>query len=165
MFAVAQHGTDVGDLKQLLQVVGDEHHGHVLPLQFADDVHKDLRFADSQRGGRLVHDDQFGLLAECLGDLDELLFRSAQVLDVGSHADMRDLQPIQQFPRSLHHRFFVDEQALLFEMPEEDVLIHRQMLHQGVFLMDHGDAAGGGIRRAGEFHFFAFVEDLRALVR
>ncbi|MPN29892.1 hypothetical protein SDC9_177346 [bioreactor metagenome] len=78
---------------------------------------------------------------------------------------MGDIEPVEQFPGLLHHLFLVHEQPPAVEVPEKDVLVHRQMLHQRVLLMDHRDAARGGVRGARKLDPFALVAHLGAPVR
>ena len=70
--AVAQHGDVVGHLEHLVEVVGDEQHGHAGGAQLGDHPEQRLDLVAAERGGRLVHHDHPRVEADGAGDLQQL---------------------------------------------------------------------------------------------
>ena len=69
---VAQHGDGVGDERQLLQPVRDEHDRGAVVAQVAHDAEQLLGLRRGQRGGRFVEDQELQVGDQRPGDLDEL---------------------------------------------------------------------------------------------
>ena len=92
---VAQHGDEVADADQLLQAMRDVDDGDAARLEVGDDTEEDFDLGGAQGRGRLVHDQDAGVLRHRLGDLDELLLADAQLLDRRARIDAR-LQALQQ---------------------------------------------------------------------
>ena len=70
--AVAEHRHLIGDLEQFVHLVGDVDDALALGLEGADDLEEMLDLAFGQRRGRLVHDENVGIVGHSLGDLDHL---------------------------------------------------------------------------------------------
>ena len=85
---VPQHRDAVGDGVDLVEAMRDVDHRHVMVAQAADDVEEVLDLAVAQRRGGLVHDEDAGVEAERLGDLDELALADAQALDGPARVDV-----------------------------------------------------------------------------
>ena len=75
--SVPQHHHPVGDLFDLLHLVGDVAHADAVLLQLADDPKQLRHFPVGQRGGRLIEDQNARVLRQRLGDFDHLLFADA----------------------------------------------------------------------------------------
>jgi branched-subunit amino acid transport protein len=71
--AGAQHRHLVGDVHDLLQLVGDQDDGLALFLEQAQDFEQRGRFLGRQHGGRLVQDQDVGAAVDLLEDFDALL--------------------------------------------------------------------------------------------
>ena len=82
--AVAEHRHLVGDLEQLVHLVGDVDDALALGLERPDDLEQMLDFALGQRGRRLVHDENIGIVRDRLGDLDHLAIGDGKVADLRS---------------------------------------------------------------------------------
>ena len=81
--AVADDRDLVGDLLDLVELVGDHDRADALALQPQDEVEQVAGVGLVERRGRLVEDEQLDLLVQRLGDLDQLLLADADVLDLG----------------------------------------------------------------------------------
>ena len=84
--AIAKHRHLVGDLEQLVHLVGDIDDARPCGLQRADDPEEMRDLALGQRGGRLVHDQNVGIVGHRLGDFDHLPVGDAEV----AHFRFRD---------------------------------------------------------------------------
>ncbi len=125
----------------------DEDGRDLLPLQFADQIQHMLDFADGQRGGGLVHDDELGIEGEGTGDGNRLLLPSGQFADRVAHrwharAELADhgLRLLLD-ARAVDHADRHAEQALGGLSPQEDVggdVLHSR---EGEVLIDHLDPA------------------------
>ncbi len=65
--AVAQHRETVANPLYFIQPVRDVDKAHAARLEIADDAVQDFDFAAAQGGGRLIHDDELGLVARLRG--------------------------------------------------------------------------------------------------
>ena len=153
--AVAEHRELVGDLEQLVHLVGDVDDALALRFQGADDLEQMRDFALRQRGGRLVHDEDVGIVGDRLGDLDHLPVGDREVahLDLGVE---RNIEPIEQFLRLAPHLVVAHEAERVERLaPDPDVLGDRHEAHQVEFLMDHGDAVLQRVERRLQADFLA----------
>ena len=83
--ALAHDVDAVGHLAHDAEVVGDQQHGHAeLALQLLQQL-EDLRLdGDVERGGRLVGDQQVGLVGERHGDHDALALAARELMRIGA---------------------------------------------------------------------------------
>ncbi len=72
---VAQHGDAVDDLRHLVETVRDVDDADAGSLQVVDHLEQQSRLLLGERGGRLVHDEHFGVQRQRLGDLHHLALR------------------------------------------------------------------------------------------
>ena len=93
--AVAKHRHLVGDLEQLVHLVGDVDDALALRLQRTDDLEEMLDLALGQRRRRLVHDENVGIVGDRLGDLDHLPVGDREVAHLRFRID-RDVEPLEQ---------------------------------------------------------------------
>ena len=93
--AVAQDDDAVGDLERLFEVVGDVDDRDAVGGEVAHDAEEHLDLGRAERGGRLVHDQDAGVLGERAGDLDDLLLAEAQVADLRARVQ-RLVEALQQ---------------------------------------------------------------------
>jgi hypothetical protein len=78
--AVTQDGDEVADSDQLLQPVRNIDDRNTARLQVRNDPKQDLHLGRTQCRGRLIHDEDPGVLHHGFGDLDKLLLTNAQRL-------------------------------------------------------------------------------------
>ena len=143
--AVPQHGDAIGDGEYLVEPVGDVDDRHAVVAQSADDTEQVLHLGVAERGGGLVHDDDAGVEAERLRDLDQLPLAHTEP---GDHAVRVDVQSElgHELLGSLAHRPPVEHaEAVPMLSSQEDVLVHRELGDQVELLVDHRDAAVLGL--------------------
>ena len=82
--AVVHHADPVGHLAHDAEIVGDEQHRHVeLGLELEQEL-EDLRLdGDVERGGRLVGDEEVGLVGERHGDHHPLPLPARELMRIG----------------------------------------------------------------------------------
>ena len=95
-----RHDADaVGDLAHDAEVVGDEQHRHAEPRLHLGEQLQDLRLhGDVERRGRLVGDEQVGLVGERHGDHDALALAAGELVRIGAEAAPRvaDADEVEQ---------------------------------------------------------------------
>ena len=149
--AVTQNGKAVADLHDLVELVADEHDAHALLLQRPHHGKDALDLRIGQGCGRLVHDDDRGVLHHGAGDLHDLLVGGVQITH-HSGGGQRQVHPLKQLRRLPLHLAGIQKHTLLLEMGQEHVLIDGQVIDQVQLLMNKGDTGVQRIHRAGEMH-------------
>ncbi len=157
--AVAQHGDRVGDLGDLVELVGDQDRGNAALLELQQQVQQGVAVALVQAGGRLVQDQQLHFLGQRLGDLHQLLLADADIGDQGRRRFAQSYHP-QQVAGPQRHGGPVDHAVFRLLVAEEDVFGDGQQRHQRQFLVDDDDAGLLAVRDAGEAPFLALEPDL-----
>ena len=100
-------------------------------------------------GGRLVHDDDAGVLGDGLGDLDLLLLSDREVSHQGAGRNTQ-VQRLEELDGPCLHGATVCEDASGAELAaQEDVLVDGSVQNRVELLVDHGNAvsdclSGGG---------------------
>ncbi len=147
--AVAHHRDAVGELQHVPEDVGDVDHRAALAAQEADHLEEPAGLARGERGGGLVEDDEIGLAVERLGDLDELAFAGGELAHRGARAAV-EVEAGEQFGGDPLAGAAVDQAEAAREAVDEDVLGDGEIGEEVEFLVDEGDAGGGGVAgRAG----------------
>ena len=89
--AVVHHADHVGDAPHDAEIVGDEQQAHAEPLADVGQQLEDLRLhGDVERGGRLVGDQQIGLVGERHRDHHALALAAGQLMRIGFAAASPD---------------------------------------------------------------------------
>ena len=138
--------------------------GHIddaapLRLQAADRREQMLRLPLADRRGRLIHEDDLGIVAERLGDLDELHLRDREVHHVLRGANV-EFEIVQQLLRGPVHRAEIDAAEPRRGLAAEiDVLGDRHVRNRAEFLLDDGDAGGQCVGGTCEFDLLAAAAD------
>ena len=96
--AVAQHGDAVGDLQRFLKRVGDIDDGDAAGAQVAHQIEEMDDFLGRQTGGRLVENDDAGIVVDSAGDLDHLPLGGAEHADRRRRIDM-EIERLQELLR------------------------------------------------------------------
>ena len=162
--AIAQHGDAVADLERFFQVVADVDDGDAVGAQLAHDGEEVVDLADAQGRGRLVHDDEAGLLVQRLGHLDHLLLADAELVHRRARIDVQ-VQLCQQPARLLVHLRPAQGDAVRDLAAQEDVLGDREVGHLVEFLVDRGDAGVLRLPGCGEVDRLALEDHLAAIAR
>ena len=139
--AVADDRDLVGDLLDLVELVGDHDRGDPLALQALEQVEQVLGVVVVEGRRGLVEDEQLDLLGERLGDLDELLLADTEVLDLGQRV-LGQADPGEQLDGLAVGAVPADDPAGGGLVAEEDVLGDRQLGDQRQLLVDDDDAGG-----------------------
>ena len=88
--AVVHDADDVGDAPHDAEVVGDEQQAHAEPLADVGQQFEDLRLhRHVERGGRLVGDQQVGLVRKRHGDHHALALPAGQLVRIGAEPRLR----------------------------------------------------------------------------
>ena len=109
MAAVAQHRDLVGQLLDLMHAVRDVEQRKALIAQAVKDRIDAVDVRRGERRGSFVEDQELGIAAERLGDLDDLPARQRQVADPRARIDVVAADPGEQFLRLPPLRALVDE--------------------------------------------------------
>ena len=88
-FPVAQHHDVVAEVEDIRERVRDVNHGDAARAHPADEREESIRFALAQRRGRFIKQNEPGVDAQRLGDLDQLSFAGGKRFD---QTVRRDLQ-------------------------------------------------------------------------
>ena len=146
--AIAEHRHLVGDLEQLVHLVGDVDDALALGLQRPDDPEQMLDLALGQRRGRLIHDENVGIVGDRFGDLDHLPAGDRKVAHLRLRIE-RDVEALEQRLGPPAHLVVAHEAERVQRLAADpDVLGDRHEVHQVEFLMDHGDAVAATHRAA-----------------
>ncbi|MCC6441976.1 MAG: hypothetical protein IT210_00825 [Armatimonadetes bacterium] len=79
-----------------------------LLAQAADNGEKALHLGPAQGGGRLIHDQDAGIVAQGFGVLHQLRLMRAEFLDRSERVDFQ-AHPVQAAPGLLHHGAGIQE--------------------------------------------------------
>ena len=156
---IAQNRDVIADADQFLEPMRDIDDRDALRLEVRDDPEQHLDLRGAQGRGRLVHDQDAGILGHRLGDLDELLLADPQILHHGAGIDA-GLQALHQGAGLPFLLLVVDAARGAHDLAgDEDILGHRQVAEQVEFLEHHADAVRDGIGRARKLHGLAVEHD------
>ena len=130
MAAIAEDRNVVGDLEDLIHLVGDVNNRNALLLERTDHAEKMSHLAVGNRRSWFVHDDQAGIVGDCLGNFDHLRIGDAQFFHHGSRIDV-DLKPLEQRFGIRDHLALVKQPPLAHRLaPQEDIFRHRHIRHR-----------------------------------
>ena len=145
--AVLHHAKPIGDPAHDAEVMGDEQQRHAEPLLDVLEKLDDLRLhRDIERGGRLVGDQEVGLIGERHGDHDALALAAGQLMRIGAEPRLRignaDLAEHLDDPRprrsagepAMQKQNFAD---LLFDRMQRVERRHRLLEHDGDVVAAH----------------------------
>ena len=162
--AVAHDGGAVRDLHRFFQTVRDINDSHTFGLQLCDGLEELCGFFIGQRRGWLVHDDDLGLMIQCLCDLDHLLLRNAETADPASDVDIH-LQRIDNGLRVAVDVLPVDARGVFHrKRAEEDVFRNAQLRNKIELLIDDADAKLLRLSRRVDLDGLAVEDDLAGIL-
>ena len=144
VLALAQDGDAVGDLHDLIELVGDEEDAFALLGKLAHGGHKLVYLLRSEDGGRLVKDKYLIIAVEHLEDLNTLLHTDGDILDLCVEVDVQTVFLAQRL--NLGARFLLLDEAELRRLrAEDDVIKDREHLDQLEMLVHHTDLERGRV--------------------
>src|SRR5438093_2147846 len=163
--AEVHHRDAVGDLEDVVQVVGDHHHGKALVTESPDEVQHHLGLDDAKRRRGLVHDHQLGVPHDGFRHGHRLPLAAGEGCDrLADGPDGRDAKARQRLARGTLHRVFVEEPGAQPLAAQEHVLHDVQVVGQREVLVDGLDAKARGVAGVVDVDRAALPEEL-AVVR
>ena len=121
VFTISQNLDTVGKFEDLLESVGNVNNRYTLFLKQSYDCKHILYFFACKRCGRFVHDQNLGILLNCLRNLYHLLITYCQILDKFIWIDL-DLKLCKGFGSLFIHCFPIDRPAMADRSSQEKVL-------------------------------------------
>ena len=157
--AIPQHGDIVADAHDLFEAVGDVDDRDAALLEVVDDVEQGLHLGAAQRRAGLVHDEHAHLGGQRLGDLDDLLFADAQVVDQFRRVDGM-IEAGEELARQLRLTRAVDIDAEAGRrVGQQQVFRDREVRAEVQFLENDADAVAGGVAHRTEADRLAIEQD------
>ena len=163
VLALAQHGAAVSHGGNLVELMGDEEDGLALCRQIAHDLQQLLNFLRGQHGGGLVKNQDFIVPVQHLQDFGTLLHTHGDILHQCIGVDLQAVllgQSHNLFPCLVP----LEEAVFGVLHTQNDVVQHREALHQLKVLVHHADAQGVGIIGVVDGDNFPILPD-KALLR
>ena len=158
VLALAQNAHAVGDLHDLVELMGDEENGLAFAGKLLHRGHQFLDLLRSQNCGRLIEDEDLVVAVEHLQNLNALLHADGDILDLRVKVDIQTVafgDLLDLFARLL----LLQKAALRRLRAEDDVVEHRENVHQLEMLVHHADAERGGVVRVLDGHDLAVLFD------
>ena len=148
--AEPQDGDPVGDLEDVVQVVGDDHDAEIPFRQALDEVEHLTRLGDAERRGGLVEDDETGVPHHRLRHGDGLSLASREPGDgLPNRFERGDGEAVQRFPRGALHARLVEHETDASPLPpQEHVGDDVEVVGEREILVDDLDAELGCVTRA-----------------
>ena len=130
-----------------------------LPAQALNDGEELLRLAMADRRGRLVHEDDFGVVAQRLGDLDQLRLSDGEAVHAPRRGN-REAEVVENRLRRRIHFAEVDPAEPTRRLAaEKDILGDRHLRNRAQFLLDDGDARRQRLRGTAKLDLAAVAPD------
>ena len=143
--AIAEDRDAVGQTEDFVHLMRRVDDRHATGLQAGDGPEEGGDLVVGEGGRRFVHQDDVGLTAERLGDLDDLRLRHRERAHLTGGIDFR-FEFLQKFLGATQLVRAVDSsEASAGFGAQGDVLRHRQIGDRHQFLMDHRDAGDQGV--------------------
>jgi hypothetical protein len=162
VFAVAQDGNGVAQAEDFFHAMGDVDDGDAAGFEFFEEREKMFAFADGERTGRLVHDDDFRADTESGGDLGHLFLAGGEVLHGGIDVE-RGFDFFEHAAGALAHGGVIDATKEAREFAEAKIFGDGEVRAEGEFLMNHGDAKPAGGERIGGMNDLAVEKDFAGI--
>ena len=160
VLAVTHDGHAVTEFKEFFQLMRNKQDGHALGLEAADRFHQLRDLLLTQRGGRLVHNDELCIQRNGFGDLHHLLKTGTQLAALHFYINLRMTQRSQRFRSLLMHSGIIQKQALFHGTSHENIVRNRKLLDDVQFLIHAGNTCLTGLNRIPEDDLFAVNEDV-----
>src|ERR1700722_8499365 len=159
--SIPQHHDAVGDLFDLLHLVGDVAHADAVLLQLAYDPKQVRHFLVCQGRGRLVEAENARTLRQRLGDFDHLSLADGKAPDLIDGFDVADPEFVEQGPGVGIQLMPIDGAKAIGRLAvQEDVFRHGQFRDEVQFLKDDRDTGLFGVAGAVKPLFFSLDENV-----
>jgi hypothetical protein len=136
--------------------------GDAAGFKFFEEREKMFAFADGERTGRLVHDDNLRADTESGGDLGHLFLAGGEVLHGGIDVE-RGFDFFEHAAGALAHGGEIDTTKEAREFAEAKIFRDGEVRAKGEFLMNHRDAKPAGGERIGGMNDFAIEKDFAGI--
>lgn len=160
--AGAHHRHGVGDVHDLLQLVGDQDDRLALFLEQLQDLEQRLGFLRGQHGGRLVQDQDVRAAVDLLQDLDALLHADGQVVDRRQRIDVQAVARADLAQLGFRLGAVTGQAEAAFGA-EHDVVEHRHVIDQHEVLVHHADAEADRFLAGADLAHLAVQQDVAAV--
>ena len=158
VLALAQNAHTVGDLHDLVELVGDEEDGFAFAGKLLHRGHQLFDLLRGQHRGRLVEDEDLVVAIQHLQNFDALLHTDRDILDLGVKVDVQAVA-LGDLLDLFACLFLLQKAALRRLRAEDDVVEHGEHVHQLEVLVHHADAERGGVVRVLDGHDLAILFD------
>ena len=139
--AVAQHRHPLADLEHLMQPVRDVNDGDAFCLELLDDGEEPLDLRRRQCRRRLVQHEELAVIAQRLGDLDQLHLGNAERLDARPRIDV-EADLLEQRDGAPVERLAVDDaEGAAWQVFQHQILGDAEIRQKVELLMHDADAA------------------------
>ena len=152
--STADHGNPVGNVHDLVQLMGDQQNGGALFLERAQDIEQRVGFLRGQHPGGFVEDQHLRAAIQRLEDFHPLLHADRQGADHGIRVDGEAvaLREVEQGFAGAAHGAREHEAALC---AENDVFQNGKGFAEHEVLVDHADAGFDRLFRGVEVEWLA----------
>ena len=157
--AVTDDGDLVGNVGDLVELVGNDDAGHALFLEAQHQVKQRLGIGLVEGRSRLVQNQQLGVLRQSLGDFHHLLLAHADILNEGT-GGLGQAHDLQIFIRLGVGGVPVNVEGLALLVAQEHVFADGHVRHQCQLLMDDDDALFFTVSNFGELTNLSIVYDI-----
>ncbi len=148
LLAAAQDRGRIAQPFDLFQLVADVEDSAALGLQSVQHDEQLVGFLRGQYRGRLIQDQEFGILHQRPNDFDALTFAYRQLPDLAPGIERKSVN-IGHFLQTRRHVL----ERFLAVQTQRHVLGDGEIVEQREMLEHHADAARAGFRWSGEHHF------------
>ena len=142
--------------------MGDEEDTLALGGEALHDAHELLDLLGGEDGSGLIEDENLVVPVEHFEDLRALLHPHGDVLDEGVRVHLQSVA-LGERQDLLPGLLLLQEAHLVGLHAQDDVVQHREALHQLEVLVDHADSQVVGIVGVFDVHLFAVLADLALL--
>ncbi len=157
VLAFAEDGDSVGDLHDLVKLVGDDNDGLSVFSHVLENSEKVFDLKRGENGGWLIKDEDLSVSIKDLDDLKGLLLRNGKLIDLFGEVKFEAVL-VADFLNGESGVFHI---GLFFILDtENDVLKARENVDEFEVLMDHADLEGEGIHRGRDRYVFAVDVDV-----
>ena len=156
---VTHDGYLIGYIRNFVELVGNDDHGHSLLLEAQHQIQKSPGVFLIQGRRRLVQNQQLRVLCECFRNLDQLLFAGSDFFNQNPGI-LRKADHLQIFVRLRVGFIPVDSGFLSSFIAEIHILADRHLRNQRQFLMNDNDSAALGVFNRIETADLAVVDNI-----
>ena len=157
--AFAEDGAAVGNLHDLVELMGDKENGLAFSGEILHDLHELGDFLRGEDGSGLIKNENFIVAIEHFENFGSLLHADSDVFNFGIRINMKAV--LFREGHNLFAGFFLLQEPHFVRLnTHNDVVKNGEAFHQLEMLMNHTDAESIGIIWVVDFHFHpVFFDD------